>query len=132
MKKLFIYCFLSIICCHLIPISALAQKGNMVFGLGGGFGIYRTHFLDKSDSSNTTSKDTSGAFVFPLTFEYRVFNFLRMGVRISLSNYLRDSTAKKDGDKASGFDAMACVNVHFLRASNMELFLSGEIGRAHV
>ena len=107
------------------------EKGSMVIGAGAGIGIYRTTWIDKTNTGNPDNKDTSVAAVYPFTFEYAVMNWLGVGARLNYSYYLRDSAAKAAGDKAFSYDASACVNAHFLRVKHVDMFISGEYGYSH-
>ena len=105
------------------------EKGSMVLGLGSGLGIYHTVIKDKTTPSNSADKDTSGAFVFPLEFEYALLNWLGAGARLGYSNFIE---GKKDSDvvsaKARGIDFMPFVNLHFLRSKHVDMFVSCNFG----
>ena len=126
MKKIF-----SALLLYAMAVGASAQslqKGNMVFGLGTGLGIYRTTITDKTNTGMAPDKDTSGAFIFPLTFEYGVLNWLGAGARIGYHNYIEGKDSTNTNQKARGMDLMGCVNLHFLRSKHVDMFVSSEFG----
>ena len=103
------------------------QKGNMVIGLGGGLGIYHTTLTDKTNPNNLPEPDTSGAWVFPVTFEYAILDWVGVGARLSYSNYIVGEDSGTT-EKARAIDFYPFVNIHFAKLKHIDLFASAEFG----
>lgn len=126
MKKI-----ISLVLFSAIIIAASAQcfeKGSKVIGLGSGLGIYKTVWEDKTNSNITDDNDGAGAFVFPLTFEYGLLNWLGAGARLGYNNYIEGNDSNNTNENARGIDFNGFVNLHFLRTNHVDMFMSGEFG----
>jgi hypothetical protein len=66
--------------------------------------------------------DISGAFVFPLTVEYGLKNWLGIGGKVGYAKYFtnNDSLGNAESD-IRGLDAGVIVNFHFIKVSKFDL-----------
>lgn len=73
--------------------------------------------------------DVSGAFVFPLTVEYGLKNWLGIGGKVGYAKYFtnNDSLGKPKSD-IRGLDAGILVNFHFIKVSRFDLPFGAYIG----
>lgn len=107
------------------------EQGNIVVGFGSGIGIYKTTFTNQTNTTIPAEKDTSGAVVFPISFEYGVLNWLGLGVRFGYNNYLEGKDTLGTNQNARAIDFMGSVNAHFLRTKHIDMFVSAEYGFSH-
>jgi hypothetical protein len=111
-------------CCFSVR-QARAQsfaKNTMLLEVKPGLGIYTTTYSDQVNGK----KPNGGAalFIFPLTFEYGVTNWLGVGGLIESSHYIqnKDSVAAGKGISGGSFDIGPIANAHFLRTPHTDLY----------
>lgn len=117
------------------------SKGSVVFDFGAGMTISQTQIEQQYNSQVSTGggistvpvqKDTtdiSGAFVFPITVEYGVKNWLGIAAKVGYAKYFTntDSLGNAESD-IRGLDAGILVNIHILKLLKFDLPLGASFG----
>jgi hypothetical protein len=117
MKKLMMLLF--------VPLFGWGQsfeKGAQVVDFSPGFLLLYTKI--KETGQTAYEKDTTAAFVFPVSYEYGILDWLSGGGFFRFNNFIEGDS---NNFQATGIDAGVLVNFHFLRSKRVD-WLAGIAG----
>jgi hypothetical protein len=109
MKKLMMLLF--------VPLFGWGQsfeKGAQVVDFSPGFLLLYTKI--KETGQTAYEKDTTAAFVFPVSYEYGILDWLSGGGFFRFNNFIEGDS---NNFQATGIDAGVLVNFHFLRSKRV-------------
>lgn len=108
------------------------EEGSKVIEPGIGLGLYKLTFTDKSTTPYTSGRDSAGAVLYPVAFEYGLLDWLGCGGKFNYSNYIEDSLGKANGAHTRGIDLSIFVRAHALRTKRVDLFAGFEYGYSNL
>lgn len=106
-------------------------KGSKVIEAGIGIGLYKTYSEDNKNPG-VVFKDSAGAALYPISFEYGILDWLGCGGKFNYSNYIEDSLGKANGDSWRGIDFAAVVRAHALRTRRIDLYAGLDFGFSNI
>lgn len=116
---------------ELIAQDKCFEKGSKVIEAGIGIGLYKT-YVEDNKYPGVIDKDTAGAGLYPISFEYGILDWLGCGGKFNYSNYIEDSTGKANGDSWRGIDFAATVRAHALRTRRIDLYAGIDFGFSNI
>ncbi|MGB3948015.1 MAG: outer membrane beta-barrel protein [Bacteroidia bacterium] len=134
MKKTFFLLVASILTSYTTVNAQSFHKRAVVVDFGAGINISQTEIKQQYNRQvwngsgftimpvKKDTTDISGAFVFPLTVEYGLKNWLGVGGKIGYAKYFtsNDSLGNAESD-VRGLDAGILLNFHFIKISKFDL-----------
>ena len=96
------------------------EKGKGVADAGIGFALYHNEATQTNPDWN--EKDTAGAIIFPVNYEYGIMNWLGVGGMFRFSNYIEGDSSST---QAVGTDVSGRINFHAPLSSKRIDLLAG-------
>ncbi len=103
------------------------EKGTGVADAGIGFSLYHSEVTQTNPDWN--EKDTVGAIIFPVNYEYGILNWLGVGGMFRFSNYIEGDSSST---QAVGTDIAGRVNLHALRKKRVDLLAGITFGYSFI
>lgn len=123
-KVIFLMTFLSLCLTQTLSAQVFSEKGKFIATAGLKLGFYENDITLYALGADSTGKDTTGAFYYPISLEYCITNRISAGITYRPGQYFEDDDQSKNKIKA--FDMHATF--HFMKKQRNDLYARFQFG----
>lgn len=123
-KVIFLMAFLSLFFTQSSDAQVFSEKGKFIATAGIKLGFYQNDITLYALGADSTAKDTTGAFYYPISLEYCITNRISAGITYRPGQYFEDDD--QSNNKVKAFDMHATF--HFMKKQRNDLYARFQFG----